>query len=253
MFVRVVAGGRTERKKQDPSPTSCRDRSKPAVPPCLTLARPLYAYANMPTFVNGASAPARILATRLSARPRKSIRSRSACRDPSARDSLKDDLGTYLPFLIGLLDCSTAKTACQGVFQKKFFEYGDRKNSHHNKRNDREKRGGIRRFRSRRRSFLRQRAKTPKGKARRAFLPASFLWRDLSAFRYALGKRSFRHTSPCRCRPFVDGRYSMVNDCFSTGLLCFFGRVSVRTPLSSFALMPSRSISETSNDRLYSP
>ena len=120
MFVRVVAGGRTERKKQDPSPTSCRDRSKPAVPPCLTLARPLYAYANMPTFVNGASAPARILATRLSARPRKSIRSRSACRDPSARDSLKDDLGTYLPFLIGLLDCSTALFSCQGVFEKKF-------------------------------------------------------------------------------------------------------------------------------------
>ena len=125
MFVRVVAGGRTERKKQDPSPTSCRDRSKPAVPPCLTLARPLYAYANMPTFVNGASAPARILATRLSARPRKSIRSRSACRDPSARDSLKDDLGTYLPFLIGLLDCSTAFLSCQGVFQKKFFGSND--------------------------------------------------------------------------------------------------------------------------------
>ena len=189
MLVRVVAGGRTERKKQDPSPTSCRDRSKPAVPPCLTLARPLYAYANMPTFVNGASAPARILAKRLSARPRKSIRSRSACRDPSARDSLEDDLGTYLPFLIGLLDCSTAKTACQGVFQK-------------NIRSETEAR--------------------PKEKPR--------------------ARKGFG----------VEG-HSMVNDCFSTGLLCFFGRVSVRTPLSSFALMPSRSISETSNDRLYSP
>ena len=117
----AVAGERTERKKQDPSPTSCRDRSKPAVPPCLTLARPLSAYENMPTFVNGASAPARILAIRLSARPRKSIRSRPVYRVHSTRDSLEDELGIYLPFLIGLLDCSTALISCQGVFEKNFW------------------------------------------------------------------------------------------------------------------------------------
>ena len=52
--------------------------------------------------------------------------------------------------------------------------------------------------------------------------------------------------------PFVEG-HSIGKLCFSTGLVCFFGSVTVRTPLSSFALMPSRSISETSNDRLYSP
>ena len=184
----AVAGERTERKKQDPSPTSCRDRSKPAVPPCLTLARPLSAYENMPTFVNGASAPACILAIRLSARPRKSIRSRPVYRVHSTRDSLEDELGIYLPFLIGLLDCSTPHFSCQGVFQKKFF----RRNA------ARKKRGG-------------------------------------------------------RFRPPRFSGHSIGSDCFSTGLVCFFGSVTFRTPLSSFALMPSRSISETSKDRLYEP
>lgn len=64
----------------------------------------------------------------------------------------------------------------------------------------------------------------PEKKERRAFLPA----------------------------PFPEG-HSIGKLCFSTGLVCFFGSVTVSTPLSSFALMPSRSISETSNDRLYSP
>ena len=56
-----------------------------------------------------------------------------------------------------------------------------------------------------------------------------------------------------RYRPPRFSGHSIGSDCFSTGLVCFFGSVTVRTPLSSFALMPSRSISETSNDRLYSP
>ena len=56
-----------------------------------------------------------------------------------------------------------------------------------------------------------------------------------------------------RYRPPRFSGHSIGSDCFSTGLVCFFGSVTVSTPLSSFALMPSRSICETSNDLLYSP
>ena len=55
------------------------------------------------------------------------------------------------------------------------------------------------------------------------------------------------------CPPPSTEDHSIGKLCFSTGLVCFFGSVTVSTPLSSFALMPSRSISETSNDLLYSP
>ena len=98
-----------------PAPTNhCWDRRYiPAVPPGLAHRRPLCAYVHMLALVNEVPAPSRILAQRLSVRPRKTIHHCHPAVFPPSTALCKRLNSEYLLFLIGFAYYTVFPTSCQ--------------------------------------------------------------------------------------------------------------------------------------------